>query len=1552
MADTTSTTSFRADISQLKAAMQQASRQVKLANSEFKAATAGMDDWSKSADGLKAKLKQLDTTLSAQKKQLDLLEKEYEKTTKEYGENSAAADKVKIAINNQKAAIAKTEKQIDQYNDELNEAEKENDQFADSVDDMSDASEKASEGFTVMKGALADLVAQGIRFAISEMKELAKQTLEAGMNFEQGMAQVKAISGASAEEMQLLTDKAKEMGAKTKFSATESAEAFNYMAMAGWEVDDMLNGIEGIMNLAAASGADLATTSDIVTDALTAMGYSAGDAGKLADVMAAASSSANTNVELMGQTFQYAAPLVGALGYNMEDTAVQIGLMANAGIKGTKAGTALRGILSRLSAPPKEAADAMDELGISLTDSEGNMKSLDEVMQDLRDAFSELDETQQAANAKAIAGQNAMAGLLAIVNAAPDDYNRLTQAVKDSEGASESMANTMNDTVEGQLTLLKSQIEGIQIQIYEKLVPSLRDGIDTISETLGTVNWDEVGTKLGNFVKKALDFGVKIIDNGEGIISVLQSIGTVLIAAFAISKVLSFASAIGTLWNVFKTLKTATDAATTSQLLLNAAQAATPVGLVAAAVAGLAAGVVYLASKNDEATESTKVLTEFQEEQIDKINEMQAAYRELAATRDENVEAIQNEFGYYQELAEELDGLVEANGKVKEGYEDRVNFIVTTLNEACGTEIQLIDGVIQNYKNEKLAIEQLIESKKAEAVLRANEEMYTAAIQNRDEALQNLTTAQGIYSQNLSNLEKAEADLQAIRETNAAEYAEANGLLNYNAAVEQLAEKEKAAEQEVRNATAALGESNVALHNAQNTYDGYISTIQNYEGLSSAIISGDTNKINAALTDMTYNFQTAESATKDSLEQQVKNYEANLQSLETAIKNGTPSVTEDMVQQAKTMVKKAKAELDKAPDDFFTSSKNIHKAAVKGLQPTGDEDKAGENFDKGYAKGIRAQEILAKNAATDVGTGSVNSLNTSIGAHSPAKKTQTSGENFGQGFINGMKNKTNEVWNMAKSLAQKAIDALKKGQQEGSPSKLTYKSGVNFVLGYINGIVSQNKLLQTTVQNMVTSVVKELSNLSNYNFDAVAQNASTKFSDAMSKKIDYAMNRLQYENEQKLAEFDANVEKLNAKETSKEKKLQKASDKKVKKIESDRDKKVKKIQAEIDKLGTSDADKKKKKSLQDEIKKTKETAKKKIDAEKKSAKKQIEASKKENQKLVDAEKANKEAYQKASSEMISEYQKAMQEYQSQAQALIDDTINGITDKYSARYDELVSKQEDLISKLKSAGNLFDISGAGIMTVNDINEQTRQIKEYTSKLQQIKKKVSSELFDEIASFDMKEGAAYMDRLLEMSASELAAYNDAYTEKMKAAEEAGDLIYKSDFENLERDYQNEINKAFADLPKQLEELGVETMKGFISGLTEDTDYMSTEIKTYIQAMVDTFKKELKIASPSKVMELLGDYTGIGFIEGLKDTIKDVKKTASEIATAASNPLNIDPLNVGNIRAAYAGAGGLIQGGTTVNNYYDLVQNNTSPKALTALETYTARRQQIALIKAFTK
>lgn len=293
-------------------------------------------------------------------------------------------------------------------------------------------------------------------------------------DFESAMSKVSAISGATGSDLDALNQKAQEMGAKTKFSATESAEAFTYMAMAGWKTEDMLQGIDGIMALAAADGLDLATTSDIVTDALTAFGLSASDSGHFADVLAKAASNANTNVTLLGESFKYAAPVAGALGYSAEDTAIALGLMANAGIKGSQGGTALRSSLSRLIKPTDDAAALMEKYGLSMTNADGSMKSLGQVMDMLRNNMGDLTEAEQAQAAATLFGQEAMSGMLSIINASDKDYEKLTSAIYDADGAAQEMADTMLDNLGGQLTLLKSALEGLAIQFGEILLPYIK----------------------------------------------------------------------------------------------------------------------------------------------------------------------------------------------------------------------------------------------------------------------------------------------------------------------------------------------------------------------------------------------------------------------------------------------------------------------------------------------------------------------------------------------------------------------------------------------------------------------------------------------------------------------------------------------------------------------------------------------------------------------------------------------------------------------------------------------------------------------------------------------------------------------------------------------------------------------------------------------------------------------------------------------------------------------------------------------------------------------
>lgn len=333
-----------------------------------------------------------------------------------------------------------------------------------------------SSGIEAGLGKLKGVITKGA--AALGVGKLAQEVVNVGKSFEAGMSEVQAISGASGKDLQALTNKAKEMGATTKFSATQSAEALKYMAMAGWKTNDMVDGLGGVMNLAAASGEDLGTVSDIVTDALTAFGLQAKDSGHFADVLAKASSNSNTNVSMMGETFKYVAPLAGAMKYSVEDTATAIGLMANAGIKGSQSGTSLRSMLTRLVKPPKEAAEAMSALGISVTKSDGSMKPLRETMAELREKFSGLTESQKASYASSIAGQEAMSGLLAIVNTSDKDFDKLTKAIDNSSGAAKKQADTMNQNLQGALYELGSAAESLGIEMYEHIKKPLTKAVD------------------------------------------------------------------------------------------------------------------------------------------------------------------------------------------------------------------------------------------------------------------------------------------------------------------------------------------------------------------------------------------------------------------------------------------------------------------------------------------------------------------------------------------------------------------------------------------------------------------------------------------------------------------------------------------------------------------------------------------------------------------------------------------------------------------------------------------------------------------------------------------------------------------------------------------------------------------------------------------------------------------------------------------------------------------------------------------------------------------
>lgn len=616
----------------------------------------------------------------------------------------------------------------------------------------------------------------------------AKKTIDVGKSFEAGMSEVQAISGASGKDLERLSNKAKEMGATTKFSATESATALKYMAMAGWKTNQVVSGLAGVMNLAAASGEDLGTVSDIVTDSMTAFGLKANQSGHFADVLAKASSSSNTNVGLMGETFKYVAPLAGSMGYSIEDTATAIGLMANAGIKGSQAGTSLRSILTRLVKPPKDAAAALSELGISTTNADGSMKPLRQTMSELREKFSGLTESQKSQYASSIAGQEAMSGLLAIVSASDSDFNKLQKAIDNSSGAAKKQADIMNNNLQGALYELGSAAEAVGIGIYEDIKEPLTKAVK-----VGTTQVSALASKLkkGGIKEVVPKSAVNTVQNlgkvamvaGKGGVTVLSTATKVLgnNLEIALSLATSFVGAIAG----YKAFKTASDAVTTFSTALSAlntlekanaitlvaqqggltalqtvvgiftgkislATAATgafnatctalggPIGLGIVAVGALAAGVTAYALTQKRAKTEAENFAISCENLEKKQKEMATSIKNLHIENQKNVDSTR------------------ANGVQVDNLYRQLTRLMKVENKTAGTKAQIVSVVKQ--LNDLLPGLNLEYDKEADKLNKS-----TAAIKKNIEALKEQAMAKA-YQKGMENAASKEAEAEVAYE--------------------------------------------------------------------------------------------------------------------------------------------------------------------------------------------------------------------------------------------------------------------------------------------------------------------------------------------------------------------------------------------------------------------------------------------------------------------------------------------------------------------------------------------------------------------------------------------------------------------------------------------------------------------------------------------------------------------------------------------------------------------------------------------------------------------
>lgn len=1637
---TESTTKFKADISQLKSAMQEASRQVRLANSEFKAATAGMDNWSRSADGLTAKVKQLDSVLGAQKGKLSSLEKQYELTAKEQGENSKGAQELAIKINNQKAAIGRTEAELNKYESELKDCQDGTGKFSKELDNSNKSARNAGEGFTVLKGALASLVASGVRAAINgarrlgeEVIDLGKQSIEAYANYEQLVGGVETLFGAGGKSLE---EYAKSVGKTTG----EAEKEYNKLMKAQSAVMD--NADQAYKTAGMSANTYMETITSFSASLLQGLGGDTQKAAKVADrAIVDMSDNANkmgTSMDMIQNAYQGFAKQ----NYTMLDN-------LKLGYGGTK---------SEMARLVKDSG-VLGKAGEDLTAKNLDQKvSFDKIIEAIH-------KTQKEMGITGTTSKEAGSTIEGSINSMKAAWENLLVGMADENQDVDAL---WNNFAESAGTVAKNLFPRIKI-LVERATKFIREKLHEFFPEF---------MKIFDTIFGAVKTGVKwILDNLPLVVSTIGG----LLTAMAVSKIVSFSFGVVGAVKSMVSLATATAGATAAQEGLNIAQMANPIGLLAGLISGLVAGLVLLATTTEDATKAAH-------KHWIEAEEMYKSYQEMDKARDKSNASIEAEYDHLAELRDEYNSYVDDQGKIKKKYEDRANFILNQLADAMGVERDEIEKTIG--KNGKLgdSIDKLMLKKKAQATLDANKGAYDEAIEKQTEAQKTYINAQKKVNETDEVILQTKKDLKKAQDNYNKSFKQTNTGKQATADTKKYSDQIKTLKSSLGYLTNEQKGNKKAVEDAGKAYAGYSATIENWEKLSEAAASGSSKAVKQALINIQNDFITAKSGNSQALSQQVTDAQKHYEELKNAVKNGYAGVSQEDVKAAQQLVNKSKAELSKwfannseiaqnatkaglkipksiangiksGKIDVDTATKNIQSAidftnspAVKKAKEAGvkipkslstaimsgktsvaeaskrvdaavkftemnknakgsakktvtsivnqllagkiSAEEAGEQLKKAGLKGMSGGEKQAKKDGTaqkdnyvkgvksdpkgvqtagktlpqnakkgadskDKSTNSESSgknflqgfldglLNTTLlgrifnagkGAAkkgkdglkkggkegSPWKTTLQSGEWFTEGFINGIQSLTGEAFKTAFNVGSGAVTSLQDAQEENSPSKITYKSGVNFTKGYIKGIVSEEKTLVKTMKNLVKSATTELLKLNNFNFSEVASNASNVFSDRISKQISYTTDKIAYNNEKKLAEFDKTIDKYQKKQDKKEKLQDKVKDAKSK---------IKTLQN--------------KKKLSKSEKSDLATLKKNLTKYNNQLKKYDTNYKK----LISKQEKAKEAYQNASAAMLEEFNSALSEYQSKAQALIDDTINGITNTYQARYDALISKQNTLIDKLKAAGNLFDISGAGVITVNDIKQQTQNIKDYAAKLQTIKEKVSSDLFDQIASYDMDQGNAFMDQLLSLSDADLKAYSDAYDEKMQVAESLAENLYKSDFDDVANDYAAAIKDAMAKLPKQLEELGVQTMQGFLSGLTKNTDYMTNAVQTLVKGMVDTFKKELDIHSPSGVTEALGEYTGEGFGNGIKNMISYVKNAVNELLNTSTQPLDDVKTSIGTAKAN-VGNSSVGVGNTTIINNYDLVQNNNSPKSLSALDTYKARQQQLAMVKAATQ
>ena len=941
--DLESTMKWKVDISQFKSAISEANRNIKLANSEFKKASAGMDDWTKSEEGLAAKMKQLNSVADAQQRKIDVLTEQYEQTAKAQGEDSKAAQELKTQLNYQEAALEATKKEMRKYSE--------------GVDDAGEETQKTTKDFTAMKVAIGTLIADGIKKLISSLGKLK----DAYDEYDAGLDTVITKTGATGDKLAELSDVYDSVQHSVLASSEDIGSAIGEInARFGYTGDELDELTQKFLKFAQINNTDVSSSVDAVQKSLAAFGMEGEDAGKVLDYLTLTAQRTGVPVDKLTDGLLKNATAFQEMGLSMEDS---IALMGQVEMSGADMETVMNGVSKALKVATKE--------GVPLKD----------VLAEIED---EIKNGKDDAYALAVAYEYFGKSGDKIFNAIKGGtltFKDFGGAAEDAEGAVEkTFAATMDGADE-----VKLMLQGAKADIGKAISTFLKDNKEAIKGFIDGII---------RFVKNLITF---VQTNGKAIVAVLATIASAIAVTFTVNKISAFTGAMKTLWSVM---------------------AAHPILAVTAVVGALTAAMVAAIPNIHDMMEETYGLTDAQKEYNDAIQAQNDAWQQTASARAEQISGIESETEYSQKLWNELQSIVDENGKVKEGYEDRAAVITGILSKALGIEIDLTNGQIQNYKELRTSVEDLIKVKKAEAYLSADETAYAEAVKGRKDAYEDLTQAQ--YNAKVAEDKMNAAKKEAARLDE--EYAKA-GKTQRRMMMDDMVE----AHAKVEVLTEAYNEQNATLEAAENRYNGYMTTIQNHEGLLEAIATGDVDTMTEATIRMGEGFGTAETMTETALRKQEAYLKQKLAEEKADLEAGRNNATELTVKTYQDMYDETVKGLDKIEKEHATKAR-----AIPHNVKTGIEDGAHE----------------AVSAASWM-VGQVQSELDSIDGYSSGSST---GSWFGQGLIDGINFKSGSLYATIAGLGSAMLSTMKRSLKEESPSKATMEMGEFLMEGLGIGI--------------------------------------------------------------------------------------------------------------------------------------------------------------------------------------------------------------------------------------------------------------------------------------------------------------------------------------------------------------------------------------------------------------------------------------------------------------------------------------------------------------------